>query len=43
MEINHAEYTIAEIVDRFDKDIKVNRDYQRGGADFGRIPQKSIS
>jgi hypothetical protein len=31
MEINHAEYTIAEIVDRFDKDIRVNRDYQRGG------------
>jgi len=31
MEINHAEYTIAEIVDRFNKDIKVNRDYQRGG------------
>ena len=31
MEINHAEYTIAEIVDRFGKDIRVNRDYQRGG------------
>jgi hypothetical protein len=31
MEINHTEYTIAEIVDRFDKDIRVNRDYQRGG------------
>ena len=31
MEINHAEYTIAEIVDRFEKDITINRNYQRGG------------
>jgi hypothetical protein len=31
VQINHAEYTIAEIVDRFDKDIRVNREYQRGG------------
>jgi hypothetical protein len=31
MEITHSEYTITEIVDRYDKDIRVNRDYQRGG------------
>jgi Protein of unknown function DUF262 len=31
MEINHSEYTISELVERFDKDIRVNRDYQRGG------------
>jgi hypothetical protein len=31
MEINHSEYTIAELKERFGKDIKINRDYQRGG------------
>ncbi len=28
---NHSEHTISEIVERFDKDIKINRDYQRSG------------
>jgi hypothetical protein len=40
MEINHAEYTVAEIVDRFNKDIRINRDYQRGGGlwpDFAKV------
>lgn len=31
MQINHSEYTISEIVSRFNKDISVNKDYQRGG------------
>lgn len=30
MQINHSEYTIAEIVEKFEKDIRINREYQRG-------------
>ncbi len=32
MNLNHSEYTIAEIVSRLEsKEVKINRDYQRGG------------
>jgi len=31
MNINHSAYTIAELIERFNKDIRVNQEYQRSG------------
>lgn len=31
MNINHSAYTIAELIERFDKDIRINKEYQRSG------------